>query len=80
MTLKEAIKSLEDSFRKEVENLGKVARSDDKTPLQNALAYSEAEQNFAVFDESPNVFVFADIDKFKNVNTRFGQEVGDLAI
>lgn len=80
MTLKEAIKSLDAVFREELENLGKVARSDDKTPLQNALAFSEAEENFAASDESPNVIVFADIDKFKNVNSRFGQIVGDSAI
>lgn len=80
MTLKESLESLKINLQRELENLGKAARSDDKTPLQNALAYNEAEENFAVSDENANVIVFADIDKFKNVNSQYGQIVGDTAI
>lgn len=80
MTLKEALESLKINLERELENLEKVARSDDKTPLQNALAFSEAEKRFAISDEGANVIVFADIDKFKNVNNQYGQFAGDTAI
>lgn len=80
MTLKESLESLKINLQRELENLEKSARADDKTPLQNALAYNEAEEKFAISDESANVIVFADIDKLKNVNSQYGQIVGDTAI
>jgi diguanylate cyclase (GGDEF)-like protein len=86
MILKDSLDSLENTLapflalKQEIDNLNIAARSDDKTPLQNTLALSEAEEKFAISDESANVIVFADIDKFKNVNTQYGQEVGDTAI
>jgi len=86
MILKDSLDSLEITLapflalKRELDNLNKAARSDDKTPLQNALALSEAEEKFAISNESANVVVFADIDKFKNVNTEYGQDVGDTAI
>ena len=57
MTLKEAL----DAFGIALENLNLAARSDEKTPLQNALALSEVEEDFAVSEESEDVIVFADI-------------------
>lgn len=76
MTLKEAL----DAFGIALENLNLAARSDEKTPLQNALALSEVEEDFAVSEESEDVIVFADIDKFKNINTLYKQYAGDVAI
>jgi diguanylate cyclase (GGDEF)-like protein len=86
MILKDALESLKSTLapfialQRELENLEKAARLDDKTPLLNGLAMSEAEEKFAASDESPNVVVFADINKFKSVNTEYGQYAGDVAI
>lgn len=80
MTFKESLELLRINLEKELEILEKAARSDDKTPLQNALAYNEAKEKFGISDENANVIVFADIDKFKNVNSQYGQIAGDLAI
>jgi diguanylate cyclase (GGDEF)-like protein len=76
VTLKDAL----DAFIKAFADLEKAARYDDKTPLQNALALSEAKDLFAITDDSPNVFIFADINDFKFVNGEYGYAAGDAAI
>lgn len=76
MTLKEGLDALKVAFA----NFETAARSDDKTPLQNALSLNEAKDNFAIVDESPTIIVFGDINRFKSVNTAHGYAAGDAAI
>ena len=76
MTLKEALDDLKIAFT----NFEKAARSDDKTVLQNALALSESQEGFAFNDENPGIIVFADINRFKSINTAYGYAAGDAAI
>lgn len=76
MNLKDAL----DTLRTALDNVEQAARADDKTPLQNALALSEAKSFFALGDDSPNIIVFADINDFKTVNEQYGYAVGDAAI
>lgn len=76
MTLKEALDALKVAFT----NFEKAARSDDKTILQNALALSEAQEGFAFNDENPGIIVFADINRFKSINTVHGYAAGDAAL
>ncbi len=63
-----------------LDNVEQAARSDDKTPLQNALALSEAKEVFGASEESPNIVIFADINDFKFVNGKYGSANGDAAI
>jgi diguanylate cyclase (GGDEF)-like protein len=74
--LKDALDALRIAFA----NFEQAARSDDKTPLQNALALSEAKENFAASENSPNVVIFADASHLKAINTAHGQPGGDAAI
>jgi len=74
--LKDALDALRIAFA----NFEQAARSDDKTPLQNALALSEAKETFAATEDKPNIVVFADADRFKAINTAHGQPGGDAAI
>lgn len=76
MNLKEALDALKIAFA----NFEKAARSDDKTSLQNALALSEAKDAFATADDTPTIVVFADINRFKAINTEYGYAAGDAAI
>lgn len=76
MTLKAALDALIKAFA----DLETAARSDDKTPLQNTLALSEAKDTFATTTDSPNVVVFADINDLKFLNGQHGQSGGDAAI
>ena len=76
MTFKKALDDLRVAFG----NFELAARSDDKTPLQNALALSEAKDSFATSDDSPSILIFADINNFKAFNTRHGYTGGDAAI
>lgn len=85
MSLKDALdilrKTLDvDVLKAVLDNVEQEARADDKTPLQNALALSEAKSFFALGDESPNVIVFADINDFKTINEQYGSDIGDAAI
>lgn len=76
MTVKDALEALIKAFA----DLEKAVRSDDKTPLQNALALGEAKENFGGSEDSPNVIVFADINDFKFINGKYGYADGDSAI
>lgn len=86
MNLKESLDSLRIAFapfvalHNALENLEKAARADDKTPLQNAFALSEAREVFAKTVDDADVVVFADINDFKNINDTFGYYAGDTAI
>lgn len=86
MNLKESLDSLKIAFapfvalQNALENIEKAARSDDKTPLQNAFALNEAREVFAKTAESADVIVFADINDFKNINDTQGYYAGDTAI
>jgi diguanylate cyclase (GGDEF)-like protein len=63
-----------------IENLEKAVRSDDKTPLLNFLALTEASETFGKTADSSNVVIFADIDNLKTINTEHGYEGGDAAV
>lgn len=76
MILKDALDALRIAFA----DVEQAARSDDKTPLQNALALSEAKETFASTEDKPNIVVFADANRFKSINTVYGQAGGDAAI
>lgn len=76
MILKDALDALRIAFA----DFEQAARSDDKTPLQNALALSEAKETFAASENSPNVVIFADANNLKVINTAHGQQGGDAAI
>ncbi len=72
MELKESLEHLSDA----VTQLYETVRNDTKTPLKSSFALNEILQNADV----PNVVVFADINSFKNINTKYGYLNGDLAI
>jgi diguanylate cyclase (GGDEF)-like protein len=80
MNLKESLDSLKIAFAAALENLEKAARTDDKTPLQNAFALNEAREVFAKTVDAADVVVFADINDFKNINDTYGYYAGDSAI
>jgi diguanylate cyclase (GGDEF)-like protein len=72
MELKESLEHLSDAVTK----LYETVRSDTKTPLKSSFALNEIIQK----PDIPNVVVFADINNFKNINTKYGYLNGDLAI
>ncbi len=74
------LKDALDSLLNAVAELEKAARSDDKTPLQNSLALSEAKETFGISEDNPNIVVFADINDFKFINGKYGYANGDAAI
>lgn len=76
MTLKKALDALRSAFA----DFEEAARSDDKTPLKNALALGEAKDSFATTIESPSILIFTDINRFKAVNSQHGYIAGDAAI
>lgn len=63
-----------------IEQLNKVAFTDDKTPLENALALNKEvfliDNGRSRFD----VIVFGDLNDFKLFNTNYSHEAGDVAI
>ena len=76
MELKESLEHLSDAVTK----IYQTVRSDNKTPLKSLFALNEITEYFPKGDDFPNFVVFADINKFKNINTKFGYSNGDLAI
>ena len=76
MTLRQSLEDLQLAFA----NLEKAARADDKTPLKNTLALNETKESFTIGDHRSSVLIFADINRFKSVNTQYGYVAGDAAI
>jgi diguanylate cyclase (GGDEF)-like protein len=76
MSLQEAITTLKFA----VEEIARAARSDDMTPLHNALALSEVASSVGIGGDNPDVVIFGDLDNLKRLNDNFGHAAGDAAI
>ncbi|HKG12812.1 MAG TPA: GGDEF domain-containing protein [Pyrinomonadaceae bacterium] len=76
MNLQEAIAALEFA----VGEVAKAALSDDKTPLGNSFALSQAASLVGAGKGNPDVVIFGDLNRFKGLNDQFGHIVGDAAI
>jgi diguanylate cyclase (GGDEF)-like protein len=76
MNLQEAINALEQA----VGEVAKAALSDDKTPLGNSFALSQAASSVGAGGDNPDVVIFGDLNRFKSFNYRFGHIAGDAAI
>lgn len=76
MNLQEAISALEQA----VGEVAKAALSDDKTPLGNSFALSQAASLVGAGEGDPDVVIFGDLNRFKGFNNQFGHIAGDAAI
>jgi diguanylate cyclase (GGDEF)-like protein len=76
MNLQEAINALEQA----VAEVTKAALSDDKTPLGNSFALSQAASSVGAGRDHPDIVIFGDLNRFKGLNDQFGHIVGDAAI
>lgn len=76
MNLQEAINALELA----VKEVARAALSDDKTPLDNALALTKASSLVNTGGGNPDVVIFGDLNRFKGLNDQFGHATGDAAI
>lgn len=63
-----------------IEQLNRVAFTDDKTPLENALALNKEVILIDAGRSKFDVIVFGDLNEFKLFNTNHSHEAGDLAI
>lgn len=63
-----------------VENLAHAARLDDKTVLGNSAALNEDAPQIGRSPEKPDVIVFGDLNRFKQINDQFGHAAGDAAL
>jgi len=63
-----------------IEQLNKVAFTDDKTPLENALALNKEMILIDAGRSKFDVIVFGDLNEFKLFNTNYTHEAGDVAI
>src|SRR2546428_3800719 len=77
------VKKLQDALREKSERLEELARIDMVTGIANRRYLLESLQrqlDAAARRHGLVAFVMADIDHFKDVNDRFGHEVGDQAL
>ena len=63
-----------------IEQLNKVAFTDDKTPLENALALNKEVILIDAGRSDFDVIVFGDLNEFKLFNNNYSHEAGDVAI
>ena len=63
-----------------IEHLNKVAFTDDKTPLENALALNKEVILIDAGRSDFDVIVFGDLNEFKLFNNNYSHEAGDVAI
>lgn len=84
MNLPEAINALElavkDALELALKKVVEAASSDDKTPLGNALALSEAASLVGTGEGQFDVVIFADLNELKRLNYLHGLDAGDAAI
>ncbi len=74
--LPEAIRHLFDA----VQNLARATRLDDKTSLGNSTALGEDAAQIGSNPAKPDVIVFGDLNRFKQINDQFGHSAGDAAL
>lgn len=67
------------ALQQAVETVIQTALKDDKTPLRSALALRQALES-AGYENSFDVVIFGDLNRFKGLNDRFGHTAGDFAI
>jgi diguanylate cyclase (GGDEF)-like protein len=63
-----------------VENLARAVRLDDKTSLGNSTALGQDAAQIGSNPEKPDVIVFGDLNRFKQINDQFGHSAGDAAL
>ena len=68
-----------DELEKALQQVVAAARSDDKTPLGNALALGEAALKLES-EGKLEVVVFGDLNAFKGLNRDYGHQAGDAAL
>ncbi|MDO3722892.1 EAL domain-containing protein [Marinobacter sp. chi1] len=65
--------------RKRIEALFRSSRRDDLTGLENRMGLLDSAQKY-VDERAPFSLVVVDVDNFRGINDRFGQEYGDSVL
>jgi diguanylate cyclase (GGDEF)-like protein len=63
-----------------VQQLARAARRDDKTILWNSMALEQDASVIGSDPENPDVVVFGDLNRFKQINDQHGHGAGDAAL